>query len=185
MAERAEQVFRLDNEVLAFRFAATLSHRAGAEPFERLTTPERLHLWLDAADLPPAQPVDDFQLAAALTLREAIYLLGAAIASGITRPTEAVTVLNAATRHGLPAAVLTDEGWRWNLSRNRPVEDALAVIAADAITAFGASDSNRIKTCEGTDCSGLYLDTSRGNNRRWCSMNTCGNKAKKSRMNPH
>ncbi|MEU7880960.1 CGNR zinc finger domain-containing protein [Microbispora bryophytorum] len=31
-------------------------------------------------------------------------------------------------------------------------------------------------------CAGLFLDTSRGANRRWCSMNTCGNKVKKARL---
>ncbi|MGP4017932.1 CGNR zinc finger domain-containing protein [Saccharopolyspora sp. 5N708] len=40
-----------------------------------------------------------------------------------------------------------------------------------------------MKNCEGPGCAGLFLDTSRAGNRRWCSMNTCGNKVKKSRIN--
>ncbi|MFI9004602.1 CGNR zinc finger domain-containing protein [Streptomyces sp. NPDC053541] len=31
-------------------------------------------------------------------------------------------------------------------------------------------------------CAGLFLDTSRGASRRWCSMNTCGNRVKKARL---
>ncbi|MCD0505490.1 CGNR zinc finger domain-containing protein [Bordetella petrii] len=35
---------------------------------------------------------------------------------------------------------------------------------------------HRLRECEA--CSWLFLDTSRGGRRRWCSMATCGNRAK-------
>ncbi|MCL9761259.1 CGNR zinc finger domain-containing protein [Frankia sp. AiPa1] len=36
--------------------------------------------------------------------------------------------------------------------------------------------------CAGPDCRALFLDGSRPGRRRWCSMNTCGNKAKKAAL---
>ncbi|NUS53740.1 MAG: hypothetical protein HOV66_02595, partial [Streptomycetaceae bacterium] len=62
------------------------------------------------------------------------------------------------------------------------VGDALGVLAAEAVRVLGGPDRGRIKNCEGPGCAGLFLDTSRGANRRWCAMNTCGNKVKKSRI---
>ena len=182
MAERAARMFRLDNEVLAFRFTATLSDRAGAAPLERLTSPERLRLWLDAVELSPGRPVTAGERESALTLREAIYRLGSALARRADPPPADVLTLNAAAAGGLPQATLTPTGRRWLLDRDEPVAAALAVIAHDAIAVLGTDSATRIKTCDGPECAGLFLDTSRGINRRWCSMNTCGNRAKKARM---
>jgi predicted RNA-binding Zn ribbon-like protein len=36
----------------------------------------------------------------------------------------------------------------------------------------------RIARCEGYPCGGFFLDNSRSKPRRWCSMDTCGNRAK-------
>jgi len=38
-----------------------------------------------------------------------------------------------------------------------------------------------IRECPGEDCGYLFRDTSRGR-RRWCSMKTCGNRAKVQRF---
>lgn len=183
--EEAARVFRLDNEHLAFRYTATLSHRLGADPFERLTTPERLRLWLAANGLDPEQEPTTADLAEAIALREAIYRLGAAIGGDLVRDPRDTRLLNAAAAAGHPAPELIDTGMRWRLDGPHPVHAALAVIARDAIALLGGHNARRVKTCDGIDCAGLYLDTSRGDNRRWCSMNTCGNKNKKSRMRTH
>ncbi|MFJ3953780.1 CGNR zinc finger domain-containing protein [Streptomyces libani] len=39
-----------------------------------------------------------------------------------------------------------------------------------------------IKRCEQRTCGGLFVDTSRGRRRRWCSTATCGNKVKKANL---
>jgi predicted RNA-binding Zn ribbon-like protein len=38
--------------------------------------------------------------------------------------------------------------------------------------------ARRLGRCEGDPCGGFFLDTSRAKPRRWCSMDTCGNRAK-------
>ncbi|MFT4042176.1 MAG: CGNR zinc finger domain-containing protein [Gordonia sp. (in: high G+C Gram-positive bacteria)] len=181
MSDDAARVFRLDNDALPFRFTATLSYRTG-KPRERLTSPARLRLWLDAAGLAPRRDVTDDEFATAIGLREAIYRLGVAAAHGTGQAPGDIALLNAAAANGTPVAALGDGGSTWILRNDHPVRDGLAVIAQDTILTLGTDRAARIKTCDGADCAGLFLDTSRGNNRRWCSMNTCGNRAKKSRM---
>ncbi|QEV16237.1 CGNR zinc finger domain-containing protein [Streptomyces alboniger] len=181
MTEDARRVFRMDNEVLAFRFTATVSDRAGLAPRERLADPARLKMWLGAAGL-GVTDVSQTDLENAVELREVIYRVGSAIAAGEQLEPKDVRTLNAMAAAGHAKAVLRHERAGWNLTETDPVSDALGVLAADAIHILGGPDRSRIKNCEGPGCAGLFLDTSRGANRRWCSMNTCGNKVKKSRI---
>lgn len=177
----ARRLFRLDNEVLAFRFTATMSDRAGAAPRERLSNPGRLELWFHAAglgvpDISPAEFQD------ALTLREAIYRAGLAVAANQHPDPGDAAILNEAAAAGQPRPGLENGLAVWHLGKEAPVADALGVLAADAIQILGGPDRSRIKACQGPGCAGLFLDTSRGTNRRWCSMNTCGNRVKKARL---
>ncbi|ERK71913.1 hypothetical protein N136_01733, partial [Leifsonia aquatica ATCC 14665] len=55
---------------------------------------------------------------------------------------------------------------------------ALGTIARDAVRLFGPEADGRIRECSADDCDLVYLDTSRSGNRRWCSMQRCGNRAK-------
>ncbi|MFD8013543.1 CGNR zinc finger domain-containing protein [Streptomyces sp. NPDC058955] len=181
MTEDVRRVFRMDNEVLAFRFTATVSDRAGRTPRERLTDAAKLTMWLGATGL-GVTDVSPTDLEGAVELREAIYRIGAAVAAGEEPDSKDVRTLNRIAAAGHATAVLEDEGAGWHLTETNPVGDALGVLATDAIRVLGGPDRGRIKTCEGPGCAGLFLDTSRGANRRWCSMNTCGNKVKKSRI---
>ena len=61
-------------------------------------------------------------------------------------------------------------------------DDALAwlmgSVAWSASELLTSGQIDHVKTCPGTHCGWLFLDTSRGHTRRWCSMTTCGNRAK-------
>ncbi|MGW4249632.1 CGNR zinc finger domain-containing protein, partial [Nocardia sp. NPDC004722] len=150
-------------------------------PRERLAEPDRLELWLRAAglDVPGVSPAE---LRGALALREAIYRAGLAVARDRKPDPTDAAILNRAAVAGQPTPALDNGRAVWRLREEAPVDDALAVLAADAIQVIGGPDRSRIKACEGPGCAGLFLDTSRGANRRWCSMNTCGNKVKKARL---
>ncbi|GAA0262401.1 hypothetical protein GCM10009527_068010 [Actinomadura nitritigenes] len=52
-------------------------------------------------------------------------------------------------------------------------------MARDALDLVTSPALGRVRACAGADCGALFLDTSRPGTRRWCSMNTCGNRAKK------
>ncbi|WP_435106203.1 CGNR zinc finger domain-containing protein [Arhodomonas sp. AD133] len=54
--------------------------------------------------------------------------------------------------------------------------------AASAYLDLIAEHPSRIKRCEHPDCILYFLDTSKNGSRRWCSMQTCGNRAKARRF---
>lgn len=55
---------------------------------------------------------------------------------------------------------------------------ALSEQARQAIELFAARERGRIRECAADDCSIVFYDDSRSDNRRWCSMQRCGNRAK-------
>jgi predicted RNA-binding Zn ribbon-like protein len=61
--------------------------------------------------------------------------------------------------------------WRGPASLLQPVAQAMAEFVCSA-------DFSQVKECEGPTCTLLFLDTTHGGARRWCSMAICGNRAK-------
>lgn len=56
----------------------------------------------------------------------------------------------------------------------------LALIARDALDLVTTPAAlGRIRDCASPDCGAIFLDNSRPGTRRWCSMDRCGNQAKK------
>jgi predicted RNA-binding Zn ribbon-like protein len=51
-------------------------------------------------------------------------------------------------------------------------------MAREAVELFDVDNAERIRTCAADDCDLVFFDASRSNNRRWCSMQRCGNRAK-------
>ncbi|MFD1717920.1 CGNR zinc finger domain-containing protein [Georgenia deserti] len=169
--------FRLGS-VLSTSFTATLTERRG-DPVERIPTPQRLLDWLAVNGLPVGScTTDEFTLAR--QLREAIHAAATARASDHPLPPQAVRTINDRTTQGRPAPVLTLDGRReWRLDG---VTDALAVIAADAIGILTGEREGRMALCASPTCRAAFFDTSRSRSRRWCEMNTCGNRQKKARF---
>ncbi|MEJ8279283.1 CGNR zinc finger domain-containing protein [Pseudonocardia sp. DW16-2] len=172
--------FRLGS-VLATSFTATLTERCG-DAVERIPTPQRLADWLAVSGLAVGSctPQD---LTRARELREAIHRVATATALGEPLPAAAVAVLNDHSARGHAAAVLTPEGERrWRLGPASAVADALGVLAADAVAVVAGERDGRMALCASPTCRAAFFDTSRSRTRRWCEMNTCGNREKKSRF---
>ena len=66
---------------------------------------------------------------------------------------------------------VADRRWRSPDSLLLP----LAKVMADLLTSV---DFTHVKACEWHTCTLLFVDTTRGQMRRWCSMAVCGNRAK-------
>ncbi|WP_131737743.1 CGNR zinc finger domain-containing protein [Actinomadura roseirufa] len=93
-------------------------------------------------------------------------------------PAAARRTVNAAAALPVPAPRLDASGglgWR----AEDPAGAVLALVARDALDLVASAALGRVRTCAGSDCRALFVDDSRPGTRRWCSMNTCGNKAKK------
>ncbi|KAB8166291.1 hypothetical protein FH609_023295 [Streptomyces sp. 3MP-14] len=172
--------FRLGS-VLATSFTGTLSERHG-EPVERVPTPRRLVDWLEVYGLTVASCTAE-QLELARELRESIHAAATAAALGDPLPASAVQVINDRSVQGRAAAVLTPEGERrWRLGPDSRVEDALGVIAADAVEIIAGERDGKLALCASPTCRAAFFDTSQSRTRRWCDMNTCGNRQKKARL---
>lgn len=172
--------FRLGT-VLATSFTGTLSERHG-DAVERIPTPQRLIDWLAVNGL-AVDSCTTAQHELAWELRESIHAAATAAAIGNALPASAVQVINDCSIRGRAAAILTPEGNRqWRLSSTSCVKDALGVIAADAISIIAGERDGKLALCASPTCQAAFFDTSQSRTRRWCDMNTCGNRQKKARF---
>ncbi|WUJ72100.1 ABATE domain-containing protein [Kribbella soli] len=172
--------FRLGS-VLATSFTGTLSERHG-NAVERIPTPQRLADWLAVNGL-AVDSCTDAQLDLARQLRESIHAAATAAAIQNALPASAVRIINTRSTQGRAAAILTpDAHRRWQLSESS-VEDALSVIAADAISILAGERDGKLALCVSPTCQAAFFDTSQSRTRKWCDMNTCGNREKKARYN--
>jgi len=173
--------FRLGS-VLATSFTATLTERQG-DALERIPTPHRLVDWLAANGL-AVDSCTTAQLELARELRESIHVAATAAASQDALPASAVQVINDYSIQGRAAAILTPKGNRqWRLGSASSVEDALGVIAADAISIIAGEREGKLALCASPTCQAAFFDISQSRTRKWCDMNTCGNRQKKARFN--
>jgi predicted RNA-binding Zn ribbon-like protein len=62
--------------------------------------------------------------------------------------------------------------------RWRAPESLLLPIGEEIAKFLCSEDFQYVKACEGSTCTLLFVDRTRGRARRWCSMAICGNRAK-------
>lgn len=65
---------------------------------------------------------------------------------------------------------------RWTFTREAGLALPLRAVAWSVGELLTTADLDRVRACPGHDCGWLFLDTS--GRRRWCSMASCGNRAK-------
>jgi predicted RNA-binding Zn ribbon-like protein len=119
----------------------------------------------------------------AASFRESLYRLFSGAWHGRPAREEDLEVLNAQLSKGMSVArVAAEEGafrWGWKCDGRAP-DMMLWPIARDAAELLTSERLARVKECanETEGCGWLFLDTSRSGNRVWCSMESCGNRAK-------
>jgi predicted RNA-binding Zn ribbon-like protein len=121
-------------------------------------------------------------LAAAVELREALYRIAQAVRQGRTAKPADLEVLNRCLlRYPEGRVIAAANGGRLNwkshgdgLELGSPL-GAMARLGADLLV---TADPASIRCCAGPGCGWLFHDTSPNKRRRWCSMESCGNRAK-------
>ena len=183
---------------LALNFANTESGRGFPSHQNHFRDAGNVVEWLRHAKALPVEEADWMRermaenahlaadlLAQAVTLREAIHDIGAAIGHGAKPPEAALASLSALHARCVAEAELAPGvascRWQWSL-RASPVEAALGPIALAAVRLFTEGDFHRIRECGGHACGWLFYDRSKNNRRRWCEMEVCGNRAKQKRL---
>ncbi len=187
--------FDLDSGALCLDFVNTVNWHASDHPADRLGGYADLAYWGEAAGILPAgqaerlvKAVDEQTDVAAQTfknaiqLREAIYHIFANISDGVMVNPDDLVILNLAVGQAFshlqveqsPAGFI----WSWKAT-NQELERVSWAAARSAAELLTSTQLERARKCaDDHGCGYLFIDTSRNRSRRWCSMESCGNRAK-------
>ncbi len=153
---------RLIGGRLALDFVNTADWSAdGRVVAEKLQTREDVAVWADALGLERAALPDSME-----QLRE------------LRSSLRALFVNRAPGDYLGPILTLQDKEGEdpAGTARSQPIE---ALIAASALSLVADQrELSRMKMCPGENCGWLFIDETRNARRKWCSMETCGNRAK-------
>lgn len=163
---------------------------ATTHPAERLEVVEALCAWIGGVGLVPE--------GTALGHADASWLVGfrelrAHIATLVRNPhapgapsyesalRRVNEIAHAATP--VPCAVRGEDGVLTRELADPPAcTELLALVARDAVELLTDPVARAaVRECEGDNCPLVYLDTSRGRRRRWCSSEVCGNRERVAR----
>jgi predicted RNA-binding Zn ribbon-like protein len=173
---------------------------ASGTPVDLLATQDGTRAWLAAAGLaaPPAPETQQALIAARQAIRDVLAQpsgggrrvgVGAERGGGTSRArgrekqsgTEALGRLNGVLQHG---RLRLSIGPSLRPARRLEVDDPAwepAVMAAANLLELLDQAPERIRSCQHPACVLWFYDTTRNATRRWCSMATCGNRAKAQR----
>jgi predicted RNA-binding Zn ribbon-like protein len=165
---------------LGGRACLDLTATGGGRRAERLRTPQDLASWLVGAGLADELPAASRRdLAHARTLREAVYQAIKRQMAGQPPGPGHLAIINNWAGRPPPRTWLEAEDGQLRARHDATTAASLvAGVARDAVDLLGGRLAGRIRECSAEDCTLLFLDTSRAGRRRWCSMATCGARAK-------
>lgn len=184
------------SDELSIQFVNTVAWRLRNPGEEKLPSPEALLDWFRAVGL--VSPSYSVRLRShwrtrpdearplyekAIVLREAVYQLFRSRLATQQFSEPHVAILNATLRAGAPglrvAPVRGLMVWSPTFPHTSPADllKPIAWSATDLLT--GRRRAQKIRQCQDDrGCGWLFVDESRAQNRRWCSMGDCGNRAK-------
>jgi predicted RNA-binding Zn ribbon-like protein len=124
-------------------------------------------------------------LGRAKELREELFALITAVASGNAPPKSALAALREHWLAGTAAHELKFEDGRViaNLRADAAELDLIAALVAyRMVEHVMPQPAERLRVCGGANCSWVFIDSSKAGRRRWCDMAVCGNVAKAQRF---
>lgn len=191
-------VFDLDSGRLCLDFANTLGDRPEPEPQSEelhryadlvafgeqtgVLTADAVALLLEEAERHPAEAERTF--ADVIAFRETLFRVFSAVAAYGVPAADDLAACNAVFAEAVARSRIVPEehGFRWEWPQDTPdLRAVLWPIAWSAIDLLRAPELRRVHECASHDCSWLFLDMSKNGSRRWCSMESCGNRAKAQR----
>ena len=118
----------------------------------------------------------------AIHLRDALYELLRSSATGRSPQRMTLEKLRELERNALRHAQLrwAEDRWAWTWTFGEDPRCVLWPITHSATELLTSAAVRRLKLCNG--CRWLFLDTSKNDSRRWCTMAGCGNRAKARRF---
>lgn len=191
----SECSFDFDSGNLSLDFANTKEWHASENPKERLTNYADLIAWGKEAGLispdearrlrhlavdQPGKAATSFEFA--IQVREAIYAIFSMHYDGEPIPVNEMALLNSVVREAMSHLQLVPRGgeitWDW-VPEIDGANLILWPVARSAAELLTSEKLDRIRECEDErGCGYLFIDQSKNRSRRWCSMDSCGNRAK-------
>lgn len=164
---------------------------ATTHPGERLDSVEVLRTWIQRSGLvPPGTPLAHADASWLVAFRELRGRIGQLVRGGPTpAPWPSYDIALAQVNdiaRAAPPAPRARRGEDGTLIRelDHPPECAalLGAIARDVVELLTDPVARAgLRECEGDNCPIVYLDSSRGRRRRWCSSEVCGNRERVAR----
>jgi len=142
---------------------------------EQLTSPAALSAWLEGRGLGRVRATA-LDLAEAVELREALRLLLLANNEVEVDTGRAEDVVDAAARRARIELRFADGPVLEPASGGVAGALGRIVVAVQAAVADGSW--SRLKACRADDCEWAFVDHAKNQSRAWCSMRSCGNRAK-------
>ncbi|MEU0648331.1 CGNR zinc finger domain-containing protein [Streptomyces umbrinus] len=146
----------------------------GSGAHDLLERPGGLAIWLSSAGLADIVPDTQETLGALLTTRSALSSIVVSEGSGLEQSRE---MLNDILGHGRIRRLLGTAGPETVVETDTPGWLA-AWRTADLYLHLLEVGPDRIRKCANPECPLRFYDTSKNGGRRWCSMTSCGNRAK-------
>jgi predicted RNA-binding Zn ribbon-like protein len=184
-------------EDLCLGFVNTLSWRGRSDPVETLYSAADLFNWIEHSEILPRVSIAEAHnwardhekraaqgFAKAILVREALFAIFSAIAAGAGVAREDFQILEAALARGphRTRLVPTANGYAWSGPVRRiTIYEVLAPMLWSAGDLLVRAEDRRIRCCANDACLWLFIDQSKTNSRRWCDMQSCGNRAKAQR----
>ncbi|WP_434744463.1 CGNR zinc finger domain-containing protein [Streptomyces sp. A-14] len=185
---RGARMRRFDAGRICLDLVAT--ERAGGVPgtCEQLAGPGHLAQWLaDARLVPPGTALNALDATWVVRFRELRSDVGRLMDAQLGGPSadgalERINSLASGAPPGPRAVRGADGDLVRALSAAPDCVGLLAVVARDAVDLLTDPVARAaLRRCQGEACHRLYLDTSRGGRRRWCSGEVCGNRERVAR----
>jgi len=191
----SEYTFDHDSGSLALDFSNTSEWHASEKPSEHLHNFADLVDWGEEFLLLPAHEARRLRQSAseqpeqaaqsyehAIQLREALFAIFSSRYRGRPIPEPALTLLNEMVRRAMAHLQLVPVGgelnWKW-APEVEGVNLILWPVARAAAELLTSEKSGRVRECDDDrGCGWLFIDQSKNRSRRWCSMESCGNRAK-------
>jgi predicted RNA-binding Zn ribbon-like protein len=170
---------------VALDFANTVFHRkAPATDNELLKSVRDVSSWCQSAGLISAAEArklnsraGDELVAAVRRVRDQVWAVFDALCAGNAPP---ATAFGNLLRQAGGGAVTFSDARKTKLAGAFGNPDAiLSALALLAVEALFVLPTDRVRSCP--RCGWFFVDASKGGRRRWCSMETCGNREKASR----
>ena len=178
-------------------FCNTLDPRESPRPRDFLPSYGDLVAWAERAGLVAAAEARSLVAEArtrpaaagavfeeALVLREALFRVFSSVAARELVDAADLEILNGVLQRAGARARLTGSGpgFAWSWSGDGELERPLWLVARSAAELLTSDELERLRKCAGRLCGWLFLDASKNRSRRWCSMESCGSRAKMRRL---